>query len=463
MESSQEERTYRLEHDSIPRLLLHYTLPAVVGTMVNALYNIVDRIFIGQGVGPDAITGLTLTFPITIFMLAFGMLVGVGASARVSILMGQGRIDDADRILGNAILLTFLFHILVMIPTIIYMNPLLRAFGANSASLPYAKEYLIIIVPGNILANLSFGYNAIMRASGYPFKAMITMLIGAVINTILDYLFIMKFHWGIQGAAWATIIAMAISATYVMSHFFDKKSIVRFRRKNIKFSTKQIIAICSIGIAPFSVQLIGSLTNIVFNRSFEAYTTSILQTNMTIAAYGILNSFAMLGVMLMLGVAQGMQPIVGFNFGSARYDRVIKTFKISSSINFAIAGICLCLTLGVPSVVSALFTNDKYLISLSAHALRTCLLGFVFVAFQITSTQFFQSIGMGIKATILSVARQLFFLLPLLCILPKYLGLEGIWYTLPISDTMSGVLAFVMISLQMRWFHNRIKLQNEGL
>lgn len=458
-----EERTHKLGHDSIPRLLGHYTIPAVVGTMVNALYNVVDRIFIGQGVGPDAITGLALTFPISIFMLAFGMLVGVGASARVSILIGQGRNDDADRILGNAILLTFLFHILIMTPMLIYMDQLLILFGANSASLPYAKEYLMIIVPCNILANLAFGYNAIMRASGYPFKAMMTMLIGAVINTVLDYIFIMVLHWGIKGAAYATVIAMAISATYVMAHFFNKNSLVRFRKKNIRFSSTQIISICSIGISPFAVQIISSLTNILFNRSFVSYTVNEHSTNMAIAAYGILNSFVLLGVMLMLGVAQGMQPIVGFNYGAHKYDRVIQAFSISTVMNIIIAVICFGLTQIVPHQVAGLFTKDIELTNISAWALRICLFGFVFVALQITATQFFQSIGMGLKAMILSVSRQLIFLLPLLLILPHFFQVDGVWYSLPVADISSGILSIILITYEIKILKKQQTIVQEGL
>lgn len=453
---NQEERTYNLQYQSIPRLLVDYTFPAIVGTMVNALYNIVDRIFIGQCVGPDAITGLTLTFPIIIFMQAFGMLVAVGASSKVSILLGQKKNDRADRILGNSIILTILFHLALCIPIIIYLDDLLIMFGANDASLPYAKEYLNIIVPFNILANLGVGYNAIMRASGYPFKAMITMLMGAIVNTILDTVFIMYLHWGIKGAAWATVIAMAVSSVYVMSHFFSKDSIVRFRKKNIRFSMEQIISICSIGVAPFFVQIIGSCTNIIFNRSFAEYSTDIKVINSQIAAYGILNSFAMLGVMLMLGIAQGMQPIVGFNYGAKKYDRVIKTFYFSCGANAIVSFVCLMLALVIPDVVASMFTNDESLIEISSYALSVSLLGFVFISLQVIGTQFFQSIGMGLKALLLSLSRQLIFLLPSIIILPKFFGIKGIWYSMPISDTIAGVMAIFMITMQIKFFRRKM-------
>ena len=224
------ERTERLAHERIPSLLLHYGIPAVVGTMVNALYSVVDRVFIGQGVSEFAITGLALTFPIIIFMQAWGMLIGVGASSRVSILLGEGRHDEAERILGNSLLLTLVTQLATIIPVMIWLEDLLRLLGANDRTLPFAYDYLKIIIPGNIFSTLSFSFNAVMRASGYPYKAMVTMLIGAVLNTLLDALFIYGFGWGIEGAAWATVIAMAVSMAFVMHHFLSADSEVRCGR-----------------------------------------------------------------------------------------------------------------------------------------------------------------------------------------------------------------------------------------
>lgn len=456
---TQDERTYKLASESIPKLLIHYTLPAIVGTMVNALYNVVDRIFIGQGVGTDAITGLAITFPILIFMQAFGMLIGAGASARVSILLGEGNNDRAERILGNAILLTFVTQAMTIIPAMIFMEPLLKAFGASPAALPYAEAYLKILLPGNIFSTLAFGYSAIMRASGYPYKSMTTMLIGAITNTCLDALFIYGFGWGIAGAAWATVIAMATAALYVMRHFFDRNSLIRFRKKNLRFSWTQIMAIISIGIAPFSVQILGSVTAVIFNKTFISYSANLEEADLAIAAYAILNSFAMIGVMLMLGIAQGMQPIVGFNYGARNIKRVSETFRLGVLSNITIALVFLLLAVFVPRLIARLFTTDQELIDISATALRISLLGFVPVAFQVTATQFFQSLGMGMRAMLLSISRQILFLVPLLLTLPNFYGIKGVWLTMPISDTCSGVLGVIMITLQFRWFRKEQELE----
>lgn len=450
---------HRLANDKISRLLLHYTVPSVVGTMVNALYNIVDRIFIGNGVGADAITGLTLTFPISIFILAFGMLVGVGASARVSILLGKGKKEEANKVLANSVYLTVFFHVVLASFMMIYMEDLLRLFGANDSSLPYAYEYLSIIIPCNIFANIAFGYNAIMRSSGYPFKAMITMLIGAVINTILDGVFIYGFSWGIKGAAWATVIATAVSAIWVISHFINPKHNVVFTKEAFAFSKKHIIAICTIGMAPFSIQLVGSLVNIMFNRSFVEYSLSEKMANMEIATFGILNSYAMIAFLLMLGVAQGMQPIVGYNYGARKLKRVMDTFRISTLINLIIAFVFTIMAIIGPRTLAALFTKDEALIDMASQVIYIVMLGFISVPLQVTSTQFFQSIGMSSKSMLLSLSRQVLFQLPLLIILPRYFDIDGIWYALPIADIASGLIAMILVFWQFSLFKKELKLE----
>ena len=287
------ERIERLAHESIPRLLIHYGVPAIVGTMVNALYSVVDRIFIGQGVSEFAITGLALTFPILIFVQAFGMLIGVGASSRVSILLGENKHDQAERILSNALLLTLVTQVLTLVPVMIWLDDILRALGANDRTLPFAYDYLKIMIPGNIFSTLCFSFNAIMRASGYPYKAMITMLIGAGLNTLLDALFIYGFDWGIEGAAWATVIAMAVSSAFVMQHFLSSKSEVQFRRRNMRLSSEQILAILSIGMSPFFLQLLSSGIAFLINSTLARYAENSLMADRAVGAYGIINSAAL--------------------------------------------------------------------------------------------------------------------------------------------------------------------------
>ncbi len=455
------QNTLDLERKPLRSLLLHYTIPALVGTMVTAMYNVVDRIFIGQGVGEFAIAGLTLTFPILIFLQAFGMLIGVGASSRVSIALGRQDKAEAGRILGNAIVLTFITQILTIIPTLIYMEELLYAFGGSERTIPYAVEYLQIVVPANIFTTLCYSYNSIMRASGYPQKAMYTMLIGAVINTILDAVFIFTFDWGIAGAAWATDIAMFVSSAFVMWHFFDKRSTLHFERKNMKISLASIISIVSIGLSPFFVQLLGSVVTILFNKSFIAVSNNAIEADLCIAAYGVINSYAMIAVMFILGIAQGMQPIVGYNYGAGLHERVRRTFKVCATVNTGAAGLFSVFALLFPELVSRIFTQSPALLEVSTHAILYCFFGFTMVGFQITATQFLQSLGLAKESFILSISRQSFFLIPLLLFLPKFLGLDGVWLTSSFSDLLAGVLGLYMISRVMRKLNSKQIIQTK--
>ena len=455
------ERIERLAHESIPRLLIHYGVPAIVGTMVNALYSVVDRIFIGQGVSEFAITGLALTFPILIFVQAFGMLIGVGASSRVSILLGENKHDQAERILSNALLLTLVTQVLTLVPVMIWLDDILRALGANDRTLPFAYDYLKIMIPGNIFSTLCFSFNAVMRASGYPYKAMVTMLIGAGLNTVLDAIFIYVFDWGIEGAAWATVIAMAVSSAFVMQHFLSSKSEVQFRRRNMRLSSEQILAILSIGMSPFFLQLLSSGITFLINSTLARYAENPLMADRAVGAYGIINSAALVGFMFMLGIAQGMQPIVGYNYGARAMDRVRQTFKICSSTNFGIGAFVTIVAVVAPGLIASLFTSSPEMIEASAHALRLCLYGFAFVGFQVTATQFFQSIGFGGKALLLSLSRQILFLLPALFLFPLLWGSTGVWLAMPFSDIAAGVLGMILMYYQFKIFDR--KFGSEGL
>ena len=455
------ERIERLAHERIPRLLIHYGVPAIVGTMVNALYSVVDRIFIGQGVSEFAITGLALTFPILIFIQAFGMLIGVGASSRVSILLGENKHDQAERILSNALLLTLVTQVLTLVPVMIWLDDILRALGANDRTLPFAYDYLKIMIPGNIFSTLCFSFNAIMRASGYPYKAMVTMLIGAGLNTLLDAIFIYVFDWGIEGAAWATVIAMAVSSAFVMQHFLSSKSEVQFRRRNMRLSSEQILAILSIGMSPFFLQLLSSGITFLINSTLARYAENPLMADRAVGAYGIINSAALVGFMFMLGIAQGMQPIVGYNYGARAMDRVRQAFKICSSTNFGIGAFVTIVAVVAPGLIASLFTSSPEMIEASAHALRLCLYGFAFVGFQVTATQFFQSIGFGGKALLLSLSRQILFLLPALFLFPLLWGSTGVWLAMPFSDIAAGVLGMILMYYQFKIFDR--KFGPEGL
>lgn len=439
------EITWRLEHEKVGRLLLQYAIPAVIGTMVNALYNIVDRVFIGQGVGPFAMAGLTLTFPILLFLQAFGMLVGAGAATRVSIYLGRKENELAEKVLGNALVLTFVFSALTIIPSMIYLKDLLGWFGGSEQTIPYAEDYLYIAIPGNFFASLSFGFNAAMRASGYPKKAMVTMMIGAVLNVILDPIFIFWLDMGIQGAAIATVISMMVSAAYVMSHFFSKASIVRFHLIYLKPERFVILSILTIGVSPFAMQLAGSLVNVIMNHALKEY-----GGDMAIGANGIITSVAMLLVMLIIGIAQGMQPIVGFNYGAGLHKRVQDTLRLVIITSTCITGAGFVCSFVFPEMIVRAFTNDPELTAISANGLRYTLLAFLLVGSQLAISQFFQSIGIAWKAMLLSLSRQCLFLIPAILLLPPMWGLNGVWLASPISDVAASVMAWLFLGYHVK-------------
>lgn len=450
----QSQRTHRLEHDGIRSLLIRYTTPAVVGTLVMALYNVVDRIFIGQSVGDYALSGLALTFPVMVLLQAFGMLVGTGAATRVSILLGEHNRDGAERILGNAIVLTFILQAAIIIPMVIWLEPILVLFGGSERTIPYAAQYLYVAVPGNIFASLAMSYNAVMRASGYPGKAMYTMIIGAVLNIILDSLFIYWFGWGIGGAAWATVLSMGVSAAFVMYHFFQKDSVVRFRASNLQISKGQIMSIASIGISPFAVQILGSLSNVLINRGFIAVAPTPEDADRAIGALGIINGYALVGFMIMLGLSQGMQPIVGYNHGAGLQHRVLRTTIVAGGASALVGLAFTIVALLIPRQICLIFSQDGPLLEASVNALKTCIHCFTFVGTQIVATQFFQSIGHVRKSFALSISRQALFLIPLLLTLPYTHGVNGVWLSLPLADLLSGLLGLGLVWHHFRSMHS---------
>ena len=434
------EITWRLEHEKPGRLLLNYAIPAVVGTMVNSLYNIVDRMYIGHGVGSLAISGLTLTFPVMMFLQAFGMLIGTGSASRVSIFLGKKEKDKAENVLGNAFILTFVLSFFTITPSLLFLEDLLVWFGGSENTIPYATDYLYIVIPSNILTSLSFGFNSIMRASGYPKKAMYTMLIGAVLNIILDPIFIFVFDMGIRGAAIATVISMAVSATFVMSHFISKESLIRFRKKYFKLDWQVIGHIVSIGISPFSMQLGGSLVNVVMNNSLYQY-----GGDLALGANGIIISFALLLVMFVIGVSQGMQPIIGFNYGAGHHPRVMETLRLVMITSTLVMGLGWICSLFIPEVIVKGFTSDPDLIAIATNGLRLDFSLLIVVGSQINISHFFQSIGIAWKTILLSLSRQMIFLIPALFILPPMLGLNGVWLAAPLSDGLAAITAWLFL------------------
>jgi putative MATE family efflux protein len=408
--------------------------------VVMSLYNIIDRIFIGQGVGALAISGLALTFPFMILLMAFGMLIGAGSSSRISITLGENNIEKAEKILGNALTLTILISGTISILTYVFMGDLLRFFGGTDETIGYAEEYMQIIVPASIFSALNFGFNNIMRATGFPRKAMYTMLISAVINIALDALFIFVFDWGIKGAAWATVIAYTSGSIWVMSHFFLPASQIRFKRAYLKLDKKIVHAILSIGMSPFSMQLASSMVMVVVNATLIKY-----GGDLAIGAYGIINSLLILVIQVVLGLNQGTQPVVGFNFGARLYDRMFKTLKTAIIIATILTSSGFIVGLFFAEFSVSLFTSDQELIKIASNALRIAIIMFPLVGFQIVISNFFQSIGKAKISIFLSLTRQFIFLVPAVLILPPVFGLNGAWAAIPTADGLAAIVAAITL------------------
>ena len=437
------DRLEELADRPVGRLLWQYSVPAVVGMLVMALYNVVDRIFIGQWVGPDAIAGLAVTFPIMNLATAIGVLVGVGASSRVSIVLGGGDRRQAEMLLGNAMTLTLVNAGIYILVFSIFIDEMLGAFGASEATLPYGREYMLTLMPGLLLTNIAFGFNNIMRASGYPKRAMATMLLGAVVNVMLDPIFIRVFDMGIVGAAIATDVAMAASAWFVLAHFARRDVSLRFHRGTYGRRWSIIWGIVSIGAAPALVNAASCAINAIVNRSLGEW-----GGDRAIGAAGIMITFTSLLVTVVLGICQGMQPIIGYNYGAGQMHRLKRAYWLAVGVSSLITLAGAVFGLFFPSAVARAFTSDPDLIAASDQALSLCLLCFPFVGFQVISTAFFQSIGKAGKSIFLSLSRQVIFLIPLLLWLPGCFGLAGVWGSFPISDFAATVATAGMIAWQ---------------
>lgn len=430
----------------VGRLLLKYSLPAVVGTVVSAVYNIIDSIVIGHAIDdPNVVSGIAVTFPVMNIVGALGMLIGAGAAARVSIVMGQNDRRVAEIILGNCIQLTVIIGLLYASAFAIFMDRILMLFGASPNSLPYAREFMLWVLPGMVLQNITFSYNNVMRASGYPGKAMYTNMIGAVLNCILAPLFLFGFGWGIRGAAIATDISMAVTAVWVMSHFFRKSSTLHFVRGTFRFNWPVIRGVLYIGMAPFLINVTGSAVNAIVNNSLLGY-----GGDNAVAAVVVFNRFVTIFVFVIIGICQGMQPIVGYNYGSGRYGRLFRTFAMAACAGVVVSTIGSLTGHFNARQIAMMFMQDEAQIECAVRCLRITTLTFWMVGFQIVTTNFFQSLGMAGKSVFLSLTRQIIFMIPLLLILPPVYGLDGVWSTYPISDLVSTLVAIGMLVFQVR-------------
>lgn len=438
-----DDRTQQLGHGNIGRLLATFALPAIVATTATSLYNIIDRMFIGNGVGEAALAGLGLTLPIMNLATAFGTLVGAGSGALVSIRIGEKRRADATQILCNALLLNIVISITFSVIVLAFLNPILRLFGADSETLPYARDFLQIILAGNILTHILFGLNSIMRASGYPFKAMLSILITVVCNVILAPIFIFVCHWGIQGAACATVIAQFIGMCWVLAHFIRKKSYIHFEKAGMHIDFKMVRDVFAIGLSPFFIHVCTSLVTIIMNWRLKEY-----GGNGAIAAYGIVASIQSLVVTMVLGLTHGMQPIVGFNHGADHRERVMKTYRMTVLWSTIICGVAFVAVELFPWQIAGAFTDSVEMTDGTAHALRLCCLMMIIAGFQVVTSNFFQSIGQAKISIFLALSRQVIFLIPFICLLPLACGLDGAWLATPAADICAAlVTAWVLV----RW------------
>ena len=433
--------------DNIGRLLKQYALPAIIAQTASSLYNMVDSIFIGQGVGPLAISGLAVTFPLMNLSTAFGTLVGAGAATMLSVLLGQKNYKAANKVLGNVVSLNIIIGLLFMAVALVFIDPILYFFGASENTLPYAKEYITIILIGNVVTHLYFGLNAAMRSSGSPKKAMGLTIFTVVFNTILDPLFIFAFDMGIAGAAWATVIAQTLAMFVVLHHFNDKSKPFHFEKGILRLDIRVAKDSLAIGMGPFLMNAAACLVTLFINQQLRQYSGDL-----GIGAYGICNRFIFMFIMICMGLNQGMQPIAGYNYGARQYSRVREVFWKTARLAMVMTTLCFIFGMFFPKAAVGIFTRDPELTDLAAHALRITTLVFPIVGFQMIATNFFQSLGMVKKSVILSLSRQILFLLPLLYALPKWFGADGVWMSFPISDALATLLTIYMLGRLFKKF-----------
>lgn len=440
------DRTARLGHEGVGRLLVSFSIPAIVGMMVQALYNIVDRIFIGNGVGSLGLAGITVSFPIMLIGMAFGMLIGVGGGAVLSISLGEGKKDYAQRVLNVSVFLSIAISVALVIGGYAFLDPLLSFLGASEAVLPYARTYMRIILLGVIPNSLGFGLNGFIRAEGSPRTAMVTMLIGAILNTVLDPLFIFVFDMGIAGAAWATIISQTLSAVWVLAYYLGPRSHLKLRLGEMRPRADIVIRIAAIGSAPFAMQLASSALNAILNMQLKTY-----GGDLAISAMGVIYSFVMLILMPIFGLNQGAQPIIGYNYGARNRERVVKATELAILVASVITTLGWLATRIFPAAIMAAFSaKDAELIALGSRAMRIFFALFPIVGFQIVASSFFQAIGKPRQAMVLSLSRQVLFLIPLLVILPRFAGLQGVFMASPIADVLSAAVTGTFFWLELR-------------
>jgi putative MATE family efflux protein len=439
------DRSNSLGQEKISKLLWQFSLPAITGMVVNAFYNVIDSIFVGRGVGEIGLTAVTIAFPIMIVLMGLGMLVGVGAAAVISLKIGEGKEQEAEKILGNAFTLSMISSVAFTASVLLFLDPLLILLGAEPDVLPYASDFTKIIVLGSVFMYVGFGLNNIVRAEGNPKMAMSTTLISAGLNIVLNPLFIFTFGLGISGSALATVVSQGVSAMWIFNYFLRGKSLLKLRKKNFTLDKKIVFSIFKIGMSPFLMQIASSVTTILFNFTLLRHGGEL-----AVASIGIINRMGMLMLMPIFGISQGLQPIIGYNYGARNYSRVIQALKM------AIYAATLFSTLGFVVIqifareVIMLFNDNPELILLGSEAMKINLCMLPVIGFQIIGANYFQAVGKAGYAIVLSMSRQLIILIPLLLLLPNLLGLNGAWLASPISDFIAALLTGLFLFWELR-------------
>ena len=449
--------TLELGTKPVGRLLAQYALPAIIAMTASSLYNIIDRAFIGQVVGPMAISGLAITFPFMNLSGAFGAAVGIGASTAISVKLGQRDYQTAERLLGNTVTLNLIIGFTFGVVCLLFLDPILRFFGASEQTLPYARDFMQVILAGNMITHMYFGMNAVLRAASKPRQAMYATIFTVVMNIVLDVIFILWWGWGIRGAAFATVISQTLALVYQMKLFADRRELLHLKRGIYRLKAGLVKNIVGIGISPFLMNVCACIIVIFMNNQFVRFGGDLV-----VGSYGIANAISTVFLMFVLGLNQGMQPIAGYNYGSQQTDRLMRVLRLS------IVGATCIMTAGwlvamlLPYSCARLFTADATLVALSIKAIRINMFFFPVIGFQMVVTNFFQCIGKVKVSIFLSLSRQLLFLLPLLAVLPRFFGVDGVWYSLPVSDLTAALVAAAIMSLYMRKFKKQVISSNHG-
>ena len=450
--------TLELGTKPVGKLLAQYAFPAIIAMIAASLYNIIDRIFIGQIVGPMAISGLAITFPFINLGAAFGAAVGIGASTSISVKLGQRDYETAENILGNTVTLNLIIGSSFGIICLIFLDPILRFFGASDATIPYARSFMEVILAGNVISHMYFGMNAVLRAASKPRQAMTATIFTVLMNIVLDFIFIRLWGWGIRGAAFATVLSQALALCWQMKQFTNQEEILHLKRGIYRLKRYLVENIISIGISPFLMNVCACIVVIFMNNQLVRY-----GGDMAVGAFGIANSIAMIFVMFIIGLNQGMQPIAGYNYGSQQTDRLMRVLKLTI---FAATGIMIVgwlIAHLAPYFCACMFTTDPELIRQAIKAIQINMMMYPLVGFQMVVTNFFQCIGKVKISIFLSLSRQLLFLIPLLVILPNFFNLDGVWASLPSSDLLASlVAAFIMIAYLRRLKNQSVNNQNSN-